>query len=107
MKTIKRDELKAILDRGEAITLLEALPEKYYSAGHLPGARNFPHDQVATLAPKLLGDKGANVVVYCASETCENSTLAARELEALGYGSVRVYVDGKKDWEAAGFPLER
>jgi rhodanese-related sulfurtransferase len=28
-------------------------------------------------------------------------------LAALGYTNVREYVEGKKDWRAAGLPLER
>jgi len=39
MNTITRDELKSALADGAPMTLLEALPEKYYRHGHLPGAR--------------------------------------------------------------------
>ncbi len=106
-KKIARDELKTRLDRGERLVLLEALPEKYYAAGHLPGARLFPHDQAETLATPTIGDKDAEVVVYCASDTCSNSAIAAETLARLGYSRVSVYAGGKKDWEAAGFPLER
>jgi rhodanese-related sulfurtransferase len=107
MKTIERDELKVKLDGGAGVTLLEALPELYFKKGHLPGARLFPHDQVEALAPRLLQDKAASIVVYCASQTCPNSHLAAESLERLGYSDVRVYTGGKKDWESAGLPLER
>jgi rhodanese-related sulfurtransferase len=107
MNTISRDELKTALDSGTPVTLLEALPEKYYRQSHLPGARLFPHDQARTLAPKLLAEKQARIVVYCASASCSNSHQAAQALTALGYTDVRVYVEGKADWQAAGFALER
>lgn len=107
MNTITRDELKAALDSDAPPTLLEALPEKYFRHGHLPSALWFPHDQARELAPRLLPEKQAAIVVYCASATCLNSHQAADALSELGYSNVRVYVEGKADWEAAGFRLQR
>ena len=107
MNTITRNELKDALEIGAPLTLLEALPEKYYRHSHLPGAQLFPHDRARELAPQLLTDKGAAIVVYCASATCLNSHQAAQTLNELGYTDVRVYVEGKADWQAAGFALER
>jgi rhodanese-related sulfurtransferase len=107
MNTITRDELKTSLEIGTPLTLLEALPEKSYRHGHLPGARLFPHDRARELAPALLADKAAAIVVYCASATCQNSHQTAQALTELGYTDVRVYVEGKADWQAAGFSLER
>jgi len=64
-------------------------------------------DQVRELAPALLPDLHAPVVVYCASDTCQNSHIAARVLEQIGYTDVAVYAGGKKDWSEAGLPVER
>ena len=66
--TISRDELKAMMDRGDGFTLVETLPETYYRHTHLPGAINLPPEQVRELAPALLPDKAAEIVVYCANE---------------------------------------
>jgi rhodanese-related sulfurtransferase len=104
---ITRDELMTKLESKQPVVLLEALPERYYRHGHLPGARLLPHDRVSELAAGLIPDKGAEVVVYCASSTCRNSDQAAAELRSLGYDRVRVYAGGKADWQAAGLPLER
>ena len=103
---ITRDELKAKLDRGEPVTIVEALPEPYYPKAHLPGALNLPHDQVDALAPTLLPDKTAAIVVYCANLPCPNSEIAAQRLIELGYANVREYAEGKQDWIDAGFPVE-
>ncbi len=67
--TISRDELKMKIDRGETFRLVETLPAAAYHHAHLPGAINLPPDQVTQLAPALLPDKAANIVVYCASPT--------------------------------------
>jgi rhodanese-related sulfurtransferase len=67
--TISRDELKIKIDRREAFMLVETLPATAYHHAHLPGAINLPPDQVTQLAPALLPDKTADIVVYCAKPT--------------------------------------
>ena len=99
VKIISRNELQARLSANPALVLLEALPEKYYNDWHLPGARHFPHDQARTLAPSVVPDKAAEIVVYCASRTCQNSHIAANVLNQIGYGNVAVYAGGKEDWK--------
>ena len=69
METISREELKGKMDRGESFTLVETLSEVTYGHAHLPGAINLPPDRVSELAPGLLPDKGAEIIVYCASPT--------------------------------------
>ena len=69
MKTISRDELKQKIDRKDAFLLVETLPATAYHHKHLPGAINLPPDRVTTLAPQLLPDKSAEIVVYCANPT--------------------------------------
>lgn len=104
--TISREEIKAALDHGEPIILVEALPPKYFDEAHLPGAINIPPEQVGELAPALLPDKVALVAVYCASTECSNSKTATDLLHSLGYVNAREYVDGKQDWIEAGLPVE-
>ncbi len=67
--TISRDELKKKIDGHEQFLLVETLPETAYHHAHLPGAINLPPDKLTVLAPKLLPDKNAEIVVYCASPT--------------------------------------
>jgi rhodanese-related sulfurtransferase len=104
---ISREELKAKIERGAAITIVEALPEPYYRRSHLPGAINIPAEQVPELAPRLLPDKNAEIVVYCANLPCPSSEMVVRALLDLGYGNVRDYAEGKQDWIEAGYPTER
>lgn len=69
MNTISRDELKEKIERKDDFTLVETLPLTAYQHAHLPGAINMPSDKVKELAPGLLPDKDADIVVYCASLT--------------------------------------
>ena len=107
LNTISREELQAKIQTDPRLVLLEALSEQYWRKGHLPGARLFPHDRARELAAVAAPRKSDPIVVYCASVKCQNSLQAADALSELGYKDVRVYVEGKADWESAGLPLER
>ncbi len=104
--TISREELMKELDRNAPVVIVEALPEPFYRKAHLPGALNIPPDRIDELAPVLLPDRDAQIVVYCANLPCENSEIAARRLMQLGYRNVRDYAEGKQDWIAAGLAVE-
>jgi rhodanese-related sulfurtransferase len=69
VKTISRDELRSKLNKRENFTLVETLAKASYDHAHIPTAKNLPPDEVKTLAPMLLPDKNAEIVVYCANPT--------------------------------------
>jgi rhodanese-related sulfurtransferase len=105
-KEITRGGLaEALLSRTPPI-VLEALPRKYFDAGHIPTARPLPLDELDRIAPAVATDKSEAIVVYCASVTCQNSHQAAERLAGLGYSNVAVYAGGKQDWKDAGLRLE-
>src|SRR5215471_16063371 len=107
IQQIDRDTLTRKLSGAVRPTLVEALPEKYFRDWHLPGARHLPHGEVARLAASVLPDKSAEIVVYCASRSCQNSHAAAAKLVHMGYENVAVYPGGKQEWSEAGLPVER
>ena len=104
VKKITREEIRAKLDRGEGVVLVETLEPRYYEDAHLPGAINVPHTEVDALAPEMLPDKSAQIVVYCSNKACQNSPQAARRLDTLGYENVYDHEEGKQDWIEAGCP---
>ena len=69
VQTISREDLKDKIDRGDDFVLVETLAEEQYRHTHLPGALNLPPDRLGELAPELLPDKEADIVVYCGSPT--------------------------------------
>jgi rhodanese-related sulfurtransferase len=105
-KMINREQLKEKLDNKEAMTIIEALPQRFFDAEHLPGAINIPHDEIQARASAMLPDKTAFIVVYCASTECRNSNIAANILEKLGYSNTFEYVEGKQHWLEAQYPME-
>jgi len=65
VENIGRDELRAKLDGGDHVVLLEVLAPRSYRHSHLPGALNLPPGKTAEMAPDLLPDKDAEIVLYC------------------------------------------
>jgi rhodanese-related sulfurtransferase len=69
VQSISRDQLKQMIDRKDDFLLVETLPRVAYQHSHLPRAINLPPDQIIELAPTLLPERNAEIVVYCASPT--------------------------------------
>ena len=67
VETISREDLKAKMDREDDFVLVESLSEEQYQHAHLPSAVNLPLYRLRELAPEILPDKDADIVVYCAS----------------------------------------
>lgn len=105
MKRITREELRDRLILREDVVLVEALPEKYWKDSHLPGSVQMDYTEVRDRSHELLPKKEAQVVVYCASTECQNSSKASRILEELGYENVYEYEEGKQHWIEAGLPV--
>jgi rhodanese-related sulfurtransferase len=103
---ICRDDLQHLMTNGHRPVLVEALGAGYYADAHLPGAVNIPPGHVDRLAPALLPDRQALIVVYCTGAGASSDAVATR-LEELGYSTVAVYNGGKEDWVEHGLPLER
>jgi rhodanese-related sulfurtransferase len=104
---VECEEIVARIERGDGLVLVDALPPMSYAHSHLPGAINLPPERVDELAARRIPDRNAEIVVYCASASCESSVETAEKLIGLGYTNVAHYVEGKKGWIAAGLPVER
>jgi rhodanese-related sulfurtransferase len=103
---ISREALWQLIERGDELVVVDALPPISFAASHLPGAISMPPETVDQRAPRRIPDLDADVVVYCASETCDSSVVVAERLTELGYRNVSHYVGGKQDWIEAGLPVE-
>ena len=87
-----------------ALVVLDVRTPEEYAAGHVPGAINVPHDEIAGRLGELAGLRDKDVVVYCKS-----GRRAALALEVLGkHGYTRLsHLDGDmQGWSAAGRPVE-
>jgi rhodanese-related sulfurtransferase len=103
---IDRQSLWEKMQRGDEFVLVDALAPMSFAVSHLPGAISLPPGDVEERAPRRIPDLETEVVVYCASSTCDSSVVVANQLIALGYRNVRHYAGGKSEWAEAGLPLE-
>jgi len=103
MNLIGREELKAKLDRGDGFKLAMTLGGSAFNMAHIPGSLNVNSMEQA----QRLVSPDDEIVVYCHDESCPASKAAYQMLVSHGFTNVRRYAGGMRDWQEAGYPLER
>lgn len=102
--TVTPDALLERQRRGDAaLTVLDVRTAEEYASGHVPGAVNIPHDQLADRIAEVPRDK--DVVLYC--RTGRRAALAAEVLAGQGYASLGHLEGDIQAWIAEGRPLEQ
>ena len=71
--------------RAQGVWIDVRTPEEF-NEGHLQGAVNVPHDQIASQIARISPDKNAPVNLYCRSG--RRAEVALQELKKLGYTNV-------------------
>jgi phage shock protein E len=83
----------------EGALLLDVRSGDEYAGGHVPGARNIPHDELEGRLEEVMaaqgGDKNKPIVVYCASG--RRSGIAKNILVDAGFARV-TNLGGVDDW---------
>ena len=87
----------------EHLFVLDVRTPEEYAEGHVPGAVNVPHDQLASRLAEVPKDK--DVVVYCRSG--RRAALATDVLAANGYKRVSHLEGDIQAWLARGRPVEK
>lgn len=101
--TISKEGLKTKIDRGEKFQIVNVLAPSYYHLGFIRGSLKIPLDQLEERLGEL--DKSQEVVVYCASKTCQASKNAAEKLAHHQF-NVIAYEGGIEEWKDSGYPVE-
>lgn len=70
-------------DTAHDVVLVDVRTPEEYRAGHKEGALNIPVDEVEQLAPQLLPDKNAVILLYC--RTGKRADKAMETLRKMGY----------------------
>lgn len=93
--------LQKMLETEGAVVLVDVRTAEEYAAGHIPGAINIPHDQMAARASSL--PAGKPVVLYCKSG--RRAGLAAEVLEQAGRTGLSHLTGDFQGWAASGLPV--
>ena len=92
---ITAEEAKQIMDSEEGYIILDVREQDEYDAGHIPGATQISHEEIAEKAEEVLPDKDQLILVYCRSG--RRSKIAAEALVELGYTNIKEF-GGIIDW---------
>lgn len=86
----------------DGVVVVDVRPQAEYSAAHIAGAINIPHDQLATRLAEL--PAGADIVAYCRGRYCVMAPDAVRLLRAHGHAARPLEI-GLPEWRIAGLPV--
>jgi rhodanese-related sulfurtransferase/predicted metal-dependent enzyme (double-stranded beta helix superfamily) len=99
-------ELKAKLDAGENLVVLDSRPMSEYRVMNIPGALDCPGAELAYRVHQAAPDPATLVVVNCAGRT--RSIIGAQSLINAGIPNrVMALKNGTMGWHLAGLELER
>lgn len=97
-------DVKAKLDQGETLTLIDVREESEYAKGRLPGAIHIGKGVIERDIEKIVPNPTTPLILYCGGGF--RSALAADALQQMGYSSVVSMDGGWSGWNSAGFPTE-
>jgi phage shock protein E len=104
MSDVSNEQVAAWIGQADAPLFLDVRSVEEFETGHIEGAVNIPHDQVASRIDELVPQRDSAIVVYC--ERGGRAAAAAAILEAEQFTSVQ-HMDGDMaGWRAAGLPTE-
>lgn len=92
--------LEPSLATPQAPVVLDVRTPEEYAAGHLPGARLVPHDQLGARLAELAASKDQEVIVYCRSG--RRAALAIDTLKRAGFSRVGHLQGDFQGWSAEG-----
>jgi rhodanese-related sulfurtransferase len=102
--SIEPGELAELIAAGNAPLILDVRTPEEFAAGHLPGAHNIPHDQLAGRLGELGIAPDGEIVVHCQSG--RRAAAAEQVLREAGYANVRDLSGHWQGWREAGLPTE-
>lgn len=95
------EQMRVVVKKEQAL-VLDARPEIFYRSGHIPTAVSLPREDFeisyAKLKEQLEQNKNQPIVIYCSSESCEDSQMVKSALGQLGYSNVALFKGGWAEW---------
>jgi phage shock protein E len=101
---ITQRELLQRLDRNDVPFIVDVRRADEFAAGHVPGAVNIPHSEIAARLDELRGRRDSEVVVYC--ESGRRAAIAQGILEKAGFTRVKHLQGDMRSWRERGLPYE-
>ncbi len=103
--TIESSELASRIGDGTAPFVLDVRTVEEYAEGHIAGAVNIPHSELADRLDELEFEPSEEIIVYCRSG--RRAAVAESILAEAGFTGVRDLEGHIQGWQAKEFPLEK
>jgi rhodanese-related sulfurtransferase len=105
VKETNVDTVKARLDRGEKVMLVDVREDNEYAKDHLPTAIHMGRGVIERDIEAKVPDLATELVLYCGGGF--RSALAADNLQKMGYTNVISMDGGIRGWREKGYPLTK
>lgn len=103
---IAPEELKARIDRGEDLVIVDARTPEEYARGCIPGSVSMPGGELVLRLGELVRRPDQTIVVHCGGRT--RSYIGAESVRRMGLPNPVVALrNGTMGWQLAGLELER
>lgn len=102
---ISQEGLLQSLKSAEAPLVLDVRTPDEYKQGHVPGAVNIPHTEVANRLAELGNKKDRNMVLYC--EKGGRAAKAADVLMKEGFTNLKHLTGDMSAWRDKDLPTEK
>lgn len=102
---ISSQELAERLDGEDRPIVLDVRTVEEFEGGHIPGAVNIPHTELAARIGELADARSEEIVVHC--ERGGRARSAEVVLEEAGFTQVRDLSGHMSAWRDGGFPVEQ
>jgi len=98
-------QVKARMDHGEKVLLVDVREESEFAKDHLPGAIHLGKGIIERDIEARVPDLKTEMILYCGGGF--RSALAADNLQKMGYTNVISMDGGIRDWREKGYPLTK
>lgn len=106
LQRVSPEEVKALIESGAPIVVVDNQPDSAYQLGHVKTAVNLPWDADLKDAGNLPKDKLLILYCGCAHEE-DSSDMALQLMSKFGYRNVMLLDGGWLKWSELGFPIDK
>lgn len=98
------EEVKARLDRGEKLLLVDTREDNEWAKGHIAGAIHLGKGIIERDIEEKVQSKETEIILYCGGGF--RSALSADNLQKMGYKNAVSMDGGWRRWKELGYPTE-
>lgn len=98
------EEVKARLDNGEKLLLVDTREDNEWDKGRIQGATHLGKGIIERDIEAKVPDKNQEIILYCGGGF--RSALSADNLQKMGYTNVVSLDGGWRRWNELGYPTE-